>query len=192
MTPADKPSPPADPDARHRSPWTFGERLGRVLWTIVESTLFRWSPRPCYRWRNFLLRRFGAKVHPKARIRPTVTVEIPWHLTIGPNTSVGDCAVLYCLGPITLGARVSISQYAHLCAGTHDHTHPDLPLLRPPIVIEDDVWIAADAFVGPGVRIGAGTVVGARSAVFNDLPAWKICVGTPAKPIGDRMINPPS
>src|ERR1700752_1368995 len=103
-----------DLDARHRSPWTFRERLGRTLWGGNETPLFRWSPRPRYRWRNFLLRRFGAKIHTKARIRPTAIIEVPWNLSVGPNSSVGDHAVLYCLGPITLGARVSISQYAHL------------------------------------------------------------------------------
>jgi putative colanic acid biosynthesis acetyltransferase WcaF len=80
-----------------------------------------------------------------------------------------------------------ISQYSHICAGTHDHTQPNLPLLRPPITIDDDVWIAADVFVGPGVTIAQGAVVGARSSVFKDLPAWKICVGHPARPISDRV-----
>jgi putative colanic acid biosynthesis acetyltransferase WcaF len=123
-------------------------------------------------------------------LRSTVKIEVPWHLTIGANSSVGDHAILYCLGPVTLGDRVTLSQYAHLCAGTHDYTHPDMPLLRPPIVIEDDVWIAADAFVGPGVRIGKGSVIGARSSVFSDIPPGKICVGNPAKPIKDRTSNP--
>ena len=79
-----------------------------------------------------------------------------------------------------------VSQYAHLCAGTHDHTRPDLPLIKSPITLEDDVWIAADAFVGPGVTVGQGTVVGARASVFKDLPPWKICIGNPAHPISDR------
>jgi putative colanic acid biosynthesis acetyltransferase WcaF len=96
---------------------------------------------------------------------------------------------LYCLGAITLGDRVTVSQYAHLCAGTHDHTRADFPLLRAPITIGDDAWIATDVFVGPGVTIGAGTVVGARSNVFRDLPAWKVCVGSPAKPIKDRTLK---
>jgi putative colanic acid biosynthesis acetyltransferase WcaF len=56
-------------------------------------------------------------------------------------------------------------------------------------MLEDDVWIAADVFVGPGVRVGAGSVVGARSAVFGNLPAWKVCVGTPAHPVRDRVLN---
>src|SRR5439155_18577082 len=154
--------------------------------------LFRASPRVCYRWRAWLLRLFGARVAVAARIRPTVTVEVPWHLTVGPDAIIGDHVILYCLGPVTIGARATVSQYCHLCAGTHDYTRADFPLLRPPIRIGDDVWLAADVFVGPGVTIGAGAVVGARSSVFGDLPPWHVCVGNPAKPIKERTLHAPS
>lgn len=97
--------------------------------------------------------------------------------------------ILYCLGAIVLGDRVTVSQYSHLCAGTHDHTVAEMPLLRLPIAVGDDAWVAADVFVGPGVTIGAGTVVGARSNVFSDLPAWKVCVGSPARPVKDRTLE---
>lgn len=173
-------------DARHVSPWTTREKIGRTLWSWTQGTIFRFSPRPAYGFRNMLLRLFGASIHPKARIRPSVRIEVPWNLAVGANTSIGDHAIIYCLGPITLGDRVSISQYAHLCAGTHDFTQPEMPLLRPPIVIEDDAWIAADVFVGPGVRVGAGSVVGARSSVFSDLPGGQICIGNPARAIRPR------
>lgn len=175
-----------DPKARHVSPWTTREKLGRLFWYIAEATLFRLSWRTMYRWRNWLLRRFGAKIHPSARLRRTVTIEVPWNLTVGGDSVIGDHVILYCLGTITIGSRVTISQYSHLCAGTHDHTRPDLPLLRPPITIEDDVWIAADVFVGPNLTIGQGAVVGARASVFSDLPPWKICVGNPAQAVKDR------
>lgn len=177
-------TPPAE--HRHRSTWTTREKIGRMLWYWVEATLFRLSPRPMYRWRGWLLRLFGADIHPTARLRSTVRIEVPWHLTIGEGSSVGDFAILYCLGSIRVGRNVSISQYAHLCAGTHDFTRRDMPLLRPPIVVEDEAWIAADVFVGPNVTIGAGCVVGARSSVFDDLPAWSICVGHPARRLKER------
>ena len=114
---------------------------------------------------------------------------MPWQLTIGANSSVGDNATLYCLAPVTLRDRVTVSQYAYLCAGTHDHTQRSMPLVAEPIVLEDDVWIAADVFVGPGVRVGVGSVVAARSSVFGDLPPWKVCAGTPAKPVAERVIK---
>ncbi len=176
-------------EARHVSAWTTKQKIVRALWYLVQGTLFRWSPRVAYGWRGMLLRMFGAKVDASARIRPTVSIEVPWNLTIGAQSSVGDHAILYCLGTITIGARVSISQYAHLCAGTHEYTRQDMPLLRPPIMVEDDVWIAADVFVGPNVTIGKGTVVGARSTVLKSLPAWKVCLGFPAIAVKDRIIN---
>ncbi len=173
-------------EQRHLSTWTLREKIGRVLWYWVEATFFRLSPRPMYRWRAWLVRRFGGDVHPTVRLRSTVRIEVPWHLSIGAGSSVGDFAILYCLGPIRIGRGVTISQYAHLCAGTHDFTRRDMPLLRPPIVIEDEAWIAADAFVGPEVTIGEGCVLGARSSAFNSLPPWSICVGNPARVVKER------
>lgn len=136
-----------------------------------------------------LLRWFGAKLGRNVRIRRTVKFEIPWNVKLGDDVSVGDGAILYALGPIDIGDRSFLSQYAHLCAGTHDFTDPTYPLLRPPISVGADCWIAADAFVGPGVRIGDRTVVGARASVFSDLPADVIAVGNPAKPIKARVFQ---
>ena len=140
----------------------------------------------CYRWRVLLLRLFGAKVDWTARLRPSVRIEIPWNLIIENDVIVGDRAILYSLAAITLRARSMISQYGHLCAGTHDHTRFAMPLITAPITVEEDAWVAADAFVGPGVVVGRGAVLGARACAFRDVPAWKVCVGNPAQPIKDR------
>ena len=85
-----------------------------------------------------------------------------------------------------VGRFVTISQYAHLCAGTHDTHTRRMELLRPPIVIGDVVWVAADAFVGPGVTIGDRTILGARASAFHDLPAGVVAVGNPARGIKKR------
>lgn len=180
----------ADDLARSVSPYTTREKIGRVLWNLIGQTLFRWTFHNWYGVRRGLLRLFGAKIGHHVRIRPSVLVEQPWNLTIGDNSSIGDRAIVYCLGKVTLGSNVSLSQMVHLCAGTHDYTKSDLPLIRPSIVVEDEVWLAADVFVAPGVRIGRGTVVGARSSVFKDLPPWKVCAGSPAKPMKDRVLTP--
>jgi len=100
--------------------------------------------------------------------------------------TIGDCVILYSLGTIRIGARSFVSQYAHLCAGTHDATRSDYPLICEPITIGEDCWIAADAFVGPGVTIGDRTVLGARASAFGDLPSDVICVGTPARAVKPR------
>ena len=176
-----------DPNtARLMSPWTLKQKIARALWMVTRFFLFRPSFHNWYGWRRFLLKLFGARIGARVRIRPTASIEIPWNIDIGDEAIVGDYAILYSLGKITIGKRVVISQYAHVCAGTHDYRYREFPLLKPPITIGDDAWIAADAFVAPGVTIGPGAILGARASAFNDLPAWQIAVGNPAKPIKPR------
>lgn len=146
--------------------------------------LFRLSPRPLWSWRRALLRAFGARVARDVHVYPTAHITIPWNLNLGAGCAVGDYAILYALGPITLGERATVSQYAHLCAGSHDVSRPDRPLTKPPIEIGADAWIAADAFVGPGVTVGRGAIVGARAVAMKDVPPGHVVVGNPAKTNG--------
>lgn len=168
------------------SPWTRGEQVKRAVWMVVRSTVFRHSWHNMYAWRRWVLRLFGARIGRRCIIRPSVHVEIPWNLEMADFATLGDEARVYNLGPIRLGRRVTVSQRAHLCAGTHDFSRADMPLIRPAIVIGDDAWVAADAFVGPGVTVGGGSVVGARACVFKDVEAWAIMGGNPARVIGTR------
>ncbi len=172
-----------------KSPHSARNRLARVSWGVVQATLFRLSPRPAHRWRNALLRLFGADLHPTARVYPRARVWGPWNLTMGRHATIADDVDVYCVDRITIGERSVVSQYAYLCGATHDHTLRSRPLIPRPITIGNGVWVAADVFVGPGVTIGDDTVVGARSSVFNDLPAMKICTGSPAKPMRDRTFR---
>ena len=171
------------------SPWPLRDNLRRVAWMFVRALLFRPSFHNWYAWRRFLLRLMGAEIGSGVRVRPTARIEMPWHLQIGADTVVGDEAILYSLGNIRIGRKVIISQYAHLCAGTHDLTDPAFPLLTPPVVVEDGAWVAADAFVGPGVTVGAWAVVGARSTVVKDIPPGQIWAGNPARFIKPRDLK---
>lgn len=171
------------------SPWSPRDKLRRALWMLMGQPLMRCSFHNWYGYRAWLMRWFGATIGRDVRVRQTVRIDVPWQIELGDGVVVGDRVILYALGPITVGPRTMISQMAHLCAGTHDHTDPALPLLREPITIGADVWIAADAFVGPGVTIGDGSVLGARSSAFRDIPPGVVAVGLPAKPIGPREIG---
>jgi putative colanic acid biosynthesis acetyltransferase WcaF len=170
---------------RAASKWSRKELAGRLLWELVRP-LFAWSPRPLWGWRRMLLRLFGARIGCEVRICPSVLITIPWNLTIGDQSAVGDRAILYALGPITLAERVTVSQGAHLCAGTHDYRDPSMPLLKPPIVIERDAWICAEAFVGPRVRVGVRAIVGARCVVTKDVEPGAIVIGNPARLLRQR------
>ena len=108
---------------------------------------------------------------------------------MGDWSAIGEDALIYNLGPITLGQRVTISHRAHLCAGTHDYTQQDLPLLKPPIIIHDQVWICADAFVGPDVTVGEGAVLGAQAVVTKDVEPWTVIAGNPARAIKKRVLK---
>ncbi len=156
------------------------------LWWLVQSTLFAWSPQFLYGWRRFLLRAFGARIGKEVIVRPTARIQFPWKLKIGDYSWIGDDVVLYSLGDIVIGSNVVISQKSYICTGTHDPFITDFPIFGHKITIEDQCWIATDVYVGPGIKIGRGTLVGARSSVFKDLPAGKIAMGSPAKIIKDR------
>lgn len=162
--------------------WSRREQIGRVLWTLAIP-LFRLSPRPFWGWRRSLLRVFGARVGAEAHIYPTVRIIIPWHLNLGATCAVGDRATLYALGPITIGDRATVSQGAHLCAGTHDLADPSRPLLKLPIYIGADAWICADAFIGPGVHVGQGAIAGARAVVVRNVEPGMVVAGNPARVI---------
>jgi putative colanic acid biosynthesis acetyltransferase WcaF len=164
------------------------EMFRRVLW-IFGRLLFRFSPRPCFGWRNFVLRRFGAKIGTHVHIYSSATIYFPWNLRIGDWSSIGEEALIYNLGPVTIGRRATISHRAHLCAGTHDYRRGDLPLLKPPISINDEAWICANAFVGPGVTVGEGAVVGACAVAVSDVEAWTVVAGNPAHFIKPRTLR---
>jgi putative colanic acid biosynthesis acetyltransferase WcaF len=182
------PAAPRVDISRVRSPHPLKNLIGRAVWTAVYRLLFRTSPRPLRKWRNFLLRLFGAQIHPTAVVYPKAIIWAPWNLTMEPYSCLADDVDCYCVARITIGHNSIVSQYSYLCGASHDYRISDLPLTPAPIVIGSQVWVAADVFVGPGVTIGEGTVVGARSTVLHDLPPWKVCVGSPAKPIKDRVM----
>lgn len=170
------------------SPWTRRDKIRRVAWGFAYTFLFRPSFHNLYAFRALLLRCFGAKLGRNVRVRRTARIEVPWNIELGDEVSVGDHAILYSLGKIRIGPYSSVSQYAHLCAGTHDHTTRAYTLLRLPINVGSDVWIAADAFVGPDVTIGDRALVAARATVVADVPAGKVVAGCPARVIKDRVL----
>ena len=172
------------------TPYATRELLGRWLWAFVQATLFRWSPRPLHGFRAWLLRLFGANISAPGQVVvfPTARIFFPWKLTLAPRAMVGPHVNLYNLAPITLNYGANLSQHCHLCAGTHDFTRWDMPLVARPIIIGENAWLGADVFVGPGVTVGELCVVGARSVVVRDMPPRMICAGAPCRPLKARPL----
>lgn len=166
-----------------RSPKNFRgkSKLYVQLWWVVQATLINLSPQVLYSWRRFWLRIFGARIGKKALIRPSVKITYPWKVSIGDYSWIGDDVVLYSLGEIEIGNNTVISQKSYLCTGSHDYVKETFDIFAKKITIGNSCWLATDVFVAPGITIGDGVVVGARSSVFKELkPNW-IYKGTPAK-----------
>ena len=161
-------------------------RLLRLLWLVSWFLLAYWTPRPFFGWRRLVLRAFGAKMTPTSRVYGSTRIWWPGHLEMGPDSSIGPRAKIYCMGRIRIGAGTIVSQDAHLCAGTHDYDDPAFQLLAQPIDIGSRVWIAAEAFVGPASIVPDGCVIGARAVVRGELEPWGVYVGNPAERVKER------
>jgi putative colanic acid biosynthesis acetyltransferase WcaF len=164
-------------------------RLMRLVWGIVWGILGRFSPTPFHAWRSCLLRIFGAKVGIGVHVYPGARIWAPWNLELGDQVGIANDVILYNQALITIGSRSVISQGSHLCCGTHDYTQPGFPLVTKEIHAGSDVWIAAEAFIHPGVIIGDGAVIGARSVVTDPIPEWTVCSGNPCKPLKKRTLE---
>lgn len=170
------------------TPYCKREIFLRLLWVAVQATFFRWSPEPLHRWRAFLLLLFGATIEKPGQVVvfPTAEIYFPWKLTLHPRSMIGPRVIIYNLDRVTLAYGANVSQRSHLCAGTHDYGKWSMPVVLKPITIGRNAWVAAEAFIGPGVTIGELAVIGARSVVMANQPERKICVGNPCRPVKDR------
>ena len=167
----------------------FQNKAARALWNIVWLLLYRPSPRPAHGWRRMLLRIFGAKIAAGAKPYPSATIWAPWNLEMGQDSTLGDFVDCYSVAKISIGDRASVSQRAYLCSAARNVDAPDMPLVTAPITIHAHGWVAAEAYVAPGVTIGEGGIAAARAVVTRHVDPWTIVAGNPAKPIRARKRN---
>lgn len=176
--------------AKYQSRFSISNKVKRVLWNLIYSILFRpFSLNIFKKWRIAVLRAFGAKIGNNSCVYASAKIWAPWNLKIGSYSCIGPGVDCYNQGKISIGNQTIISQKVYLCASSHDFTKSNFPLIRKSIHVADQVWIAADAFVAPGVTIEEGAVIGARSAVVKNVDAWTVVGGNPARYIKDRIIK---
>jgi putative colanic acid biosynthesis acetyltransferase WcaF len=182
-------------DARETRPleggasFSLGNRVFRVVWMTAWLLLARYTPPPLHGWRRLILRTFGAKVGKGARVHGSASIWIPSNLELGDHVLIGPGVRIYNQGRISIGERTVISQRAHICASTHDVADPLFQLVLRPISIGVQCWVAAEAFVGPGITMGDRAVLGARGALFGDAEADAIYRGNPAVKIKQRVLR---
>jgi putative colanic acid biosynthesis acetyltransferase WcaF len=182
-------------DARASRAWeggaTFpiGNRLYRMLWAMTWLLLAAWTPPPLRGWRRFLLRLFGARIAASANVYGSARIWSPANLEMAEHAAIGPRATIYSMALISVGKHAIISQGAHLCAGTHNIEDSYFQLYARPIVIGARAWVAAEAFVGPGVTVGEGAVLGARACAMRDLAPWGVYVGHPAEFKRERVLR---
>lgn len=177
--------------ATYHNTHSLKNKLGRIGWSLVRALFFSMTPRwGMYKWRRFLLRLFGARMG-KSAVRPSCRIWAPWNLVVGDGAALDEEVYCYCVAPIKIGDSAVISRGAFLCTAGHDIQSPTRDLVAAPIEIGDFAWVAARAFVGPGVVIGEGAVVGACAVVTKDVEPWTVVAGNPARVIKKRTIKKP-
>jgi putative colanic acid biosynthesis acetyltransferase WcaF len=169
--------------------FSLKNRCTRALWSLTWLLLAAWTPPPMRAWRRFLLRLFGADIAATSWVYGSVQIWLPANLRMGEYAVIGRGATVYNMSPIALGDYAVVSQGAHLCTGTHDIEDPNFQLQSRPITIGSRAWVAAEAFVGPGVSVSEGAVLGARACTFKDLDAWTVYIGNPAQPQRKRNMR---
>jgi putative colanic acid biosynthesis acetyltransferase WcaF len=162
--------------------FTFGNRLKRAAWQLFSLLFFRFSPVPCHRYRLLLLMLWGAKVslRSRAHVYPDARIWAPWNLELAEYATIGPRVNCYNIAKIKLGRRAIASQGAYLCTATHDYEDAEFRLYALPITLHSHCWICAEAFIGPGVTVHEGAVLGARAVAIKDLEAWQVYAGNPA------------
>lgn len=169
--------------------FSLGNRLFRLIWMVSWLVLARFTPPPLHPWRRLVLRLFGAKVANGARVHASVNIWNPRNLELGANVLVGPGVQLYNQGHISIGRQTVLSQRAHLCASSHDIADPHFQLVLRPIVIGEQCWIAAEAFVGPSVVMGDRSVLAARAAIFSHTEPDGVYSGNPARFLKTRQFR---
>lgn len=173
-----------------------GYSIKKLLYMELEGYIF-WIFKNLPGSLGFLLRNFMLGLLAKSKkgmvwIQPEVNIVNANKWDIGTNVGINSGSYINAVGGITFGDHVLIGSNVTISSGRHpiDGAEPSVyerPVEPLPIVIEDDVWIAAGAVILPGVTLKKGTVVGANSVVTKDTEEYSVVVGAPAKKVKSRI-----
>lgn len=175
--------------SKYKEDYSMSFKIKRYFWLLINATIFRLLIGSIFRIpRIYILNLFGGKIAKNSLIYSSCKIWAPWNLVLEDYGCIGPNTQIYNKDQIKIGKNSVISQGVFLCSASHDISDKHNLLITAPIIIKDQAWVAADAFVGMGVTIGQGAVVGARAAVFKDVADWTVVGGNPAKFIKKREI----
>jgi putative colanic acid biosynthesis acetyltransferase WcaF len=165
-----------------------GSSMKRLFWYFTNVLFFSNPLNPISGLKVNLLRWFGAKVGKGVRINASVNIKYPWHLEIGDYTWIGEKVWIDNLTKVTIGANCCVSQGAMLLTGNHNYKKSTFDLIVGEIVLEDGVWIGAQATVCPGITCHSHSILAVGSVATRNMDAYSVYQGNPAVRVKERRI----
>ncbi len=179
--------------SRYNNDWYKAEigasSTKQFVWYFVNIIFFKNSLNPFSGVKCFLLKLFGATIGKNVLIKPAVNIKYPWKLVIGDHSWIGEGVWIDNLAKVSIGKNVCVSQGAMLLTGNHDYKKTTFDLLVKDILLEDAVWIGAQALVCPGVICKTHAVLTAKSVATKNLEAFCIYQGNPAVLVKERVLE---
>lgn len=152
------------------SNWSRGKNFfSEIIWQICFKSLIC-SPFPGTNWRKLILIVFGAKIGTGVRLSPGLKVKLPWRLSIGDYSWIGEDAWIDNIDFVIIGNNVCISQGVYFCTGNHDFKNENFNLICEAIYVDSESWVGAKSIIGPGNKIGKGSVIKMGSIISRDIP----------------------
>lgn len=159
----------------------------RIIWYFTNILFFMNPLNPLSSFKIFLLRMFGADVGKGVNIKPSVNIKYPWRLKIGNYAWIGENVWIDNLDDVMIGDHCCLSQGAMLLCGNHNYKTETFDLFIGKIILEDGVWIGANATVCPGITCKSHAILTAGSVATKTLEPFSIYQGNPAIKIRNRI-----
>jgi putative colanic acid biosynthesis acetyltransferase WcaF len=173
-----------------KSPYSTMNRIYRSIWNITWTVFARPFPKSTMMpWKRFLLRVFGANISNTSAVYASAKIFMPSNLIMKDYACIASDVDCYNAAQVIIGINATVSCGTYLCTASHDIMSPHHEQTEAPIELKDRSWVAARAYIGPGVTIGEGAVVGATASVYKDVEPWTVVGGNPAKFIKKRIIR---
>ena len=171
------------------TPYTIRYKIKSRIWSIINATIFRWSPFFMRKYRVGIVKLFGAKLDWSCPLDTSARIIDPWNLTMGELSSLGEHCCIRCRDKVTIGETSCLGSAVYILTDSHNISSPNFEMQTAPIVIGSNVWIATRATISKGITIGEGAVIGAESLVIKNVEPWTVVGGNPAKFIKKRIIK---